>query len=407
MPSFAYTARDGSGAPLSGTLIAESVQQVTQMLRVDGKFPTSILSVADSGGAGASIKPSASGIRVSRADVIQIAQQLSIMVETGVTIADALDCIAQQAIKPNVKLLLADLSRTVQGGTDFSTALQKHPRSFPRLFIALIKASEKSGMLSKLLMRGTNYLRDEMEIIRRVKGALTYPSFMLAFAVSTTIFLLTFVLPKFTAIYASKAAALPVPTKILMAISDFLVAHYLVIGLSLVGLGVGGYFYIRTPGGRKSLDYLQLNVPLLGSMYRKLHLARSLRMVGTLASAGVNLIDCVNTARDLCGNSYFRKLWERVLDQIQVGKQLSDPLFDSPLVPRSIAQMISSGEKSGKLAFVLEQVAGFSEVELKEKITEMTRYIEPVMIMIMGLIIGGVALALLLPVFTISRVMAH
>jgi len=285
--------------------------------------------------------------------------------------------------------------------------LQKHPRSFPRLFVALIKASEKSGMLSKLLVRGTNYLRDEQEIIRKVKGALTYPSFMLAFATSTTIFLLAFVLPKFTSIYASKSAALPVPTKILMAISEFLIAHYLMIPAVVLGLIVFALYYSRTNGGARMLAYLQLNTPLLGGMYRKLHLARGLRMMGTMAGAGVHLIDCVNTARDLCGNAYFRALWESVLQQIQVGKQLSEPLFNSTLVPRSIAQMISSGEKSGKLAFVLEQVAGFAEVELKEKIAEMTRYIEPIMIMAMGLIIGGVALALLLPVFTISRVMSQ
>jgi type IV pilus assembly protein PilC len=145
----------------------------------------------------------------------------------------------------------------------------------------------------------------------------------------------------------------------------------------------------------------------MGGMFRKLHLSRGMRMIGTMAGAGVGLVDCVATANELCDNVYFRELWDNVSEQIQAGKQMSEPLSQSNLVPRPIAQMIHSGEKGGKLAFVMEQVAGFSEQELKDTITELTRYIEPIMIIVMGFIIGGVALALMLPIFTISRVVAR
>jgi type IV pilus assembly protein PilC len=145
----------------------------------------------------------------------------------------------------------------------------------------------------------------------------------------------------------------------------------------------------------------------MGAMFRKLHLSRGMRMIGTMANAGVSLMDCVETAKDLCGNSYYSDLWSAVLQQIQTGKQMSEPLAASPLVPRSVAQMVHAGEKGGKLAFVMEQVSGYAEQELKESITELTRYIEPAMIVVMGAIIGGVALALMLPIFTISRVVAH
>jgi type IV pilus assembly protein PilC len=283
----------------------------------------------------------------------------------------------------------------------------RHPRSFPRLFISLIKASEKSGMLSKLLNRAVAYMRDEQETLRRVKGALTYPSIMLAFAVTTTIFLLAFVLPKFTVIYASKKAALPVPTQVLMNVSDFIVGHYVGLIVGALATAFLTYTYLHTTGGARVWHYIQLRLPLLGKMFRKLHLARGLRMVGTMSGAGISLVDCVNTARDLTGNSYYRDLWTRVSDQIQTGKQLSEPLFQSPLVPRSVTQMLHSGEKGGKLAFVMEQVSTYAESELKEQIANLTRYIEPAMICVMGFIIGGVALALLLPIFTISRVMAN
>ncbi|HTL29112.1 MAG TPA: type II secretion system F family protein [Tepidisphaeraceae bacterium] len=405
MANFAYTARDGSGQSISGTLTADSISEVSLRLRNEGKYPISVHPVADDAEEG-EVQP-ISGLKISRNDVIQFSTQLAIMVETGVTIVEALDCIAAQCVKPRVKQLIEDLSMQVQGGSDFSMALTRHPRSFPRLYIALIKAAEKSGMLSKLLNRATAYLRDEQETLRRVKGALTYPGIMLAFAVSTTTFLLAFVLPKFTVIYASKGAALPLPTRILMAMSDTLVHNWMAVVTGVATAAVLGAFYFRSEGGARLWHFVQLRIPLMGAMYRKLHLSRGMRMIGTMAGAGVNLVDCVETAKDLSGNSYYRDLWQDVSDKIQTGKQLSEPLFANNLVPRSVAQMLHSGEKSGKLAFVMEQVSGYAEQELKEKIAELTRYIEPAMIVVMGFIIGGVALALMLPIFTISKVVAH
>jgi type IV pilus assembly protein PilC len=407
MPNFVFTARDSGGNACSGTISANSVSEVTQILRRDGKYPTSIEIAASDPATSASLGSSKKGIKIPRADVIQFSTQLATMVETGVTLSEALECIAAQAEKPRVKALLDDLLNTVRGGMDLSTALARHEASFPRLYVALIRASEKSGMMGKLLVRATTYLRDEQDTMRRVKGALTYPAVMLAFAVTTTIFLLAFVLPKFAAIYASKGAALPTPTRILMGLSDFIVDHRISLPVCIAIAVAGLYAYTITPGGTRALHWVQLHIPVLGKMFRKLHLARSMRMIGTMAGAGVPLTDCVNTANDLCGNVYFRELWSGVLEKIQTGRQLGESMSDSALVPRSVTQMIHSGEKAGKLAFVMDQVSLFAEQELKEQIADLTRYIEPAMIIVMGCIIGGVALALLLPIFTISRVVAH
>ncbi|MEZ0264378.1 MAG: type II secretion system F family protein [Phycisphaerae bacterium] len=410
MPAFVYTARDSAGLPSSGTLTADSQTHAQQLLRAEGKYPTSIRPAAEANAAEAQAAVTYDGeanVKISRADVIGISHQLAIMVETGVNLVDALDCIATQAEKPNVKKLVADLSTQVQSGKDLSSALARHPRSFPRLFVALIKAAEKSGMLAKLLNRAVVYLRDEADTVRKVKGALTYPGIMLAFAITTTIFLLAFVLPKFTAIYANKKGALPVPTKMLMAASDFLIANWPALLIGIVATVVGGMFYFKSEPGGRIWNAVQIRLPLLGSMFRKLNLARGLRMIGTMSGAGIPLVDCVETARDLTGNRYYRDLWTKVSDQIQAGKQLSEPLFQSALVPRSVSQMLHSGEKSGKLAHVMDQVSAYAEAELKEQISNLTRYIEPIMIVMMGLIIGGVAMALLLPIFTISRVMSQ
>jgi type IV pilus assembly protein PilC len=405
MTTFAYTARDASGRSVSGTLAAPSMGEVLQMLRAEGKYPVSVRP-ADLDTKGAAFLPSG-GIKIARADVIQVSTQLAIMLETGVTLNEALECIARQSEKPRVRMVMTDLCEQLQAGNSFSDSLSRHPRSFPTLYVALIRASEKSGMMARLLNRATAYLRDEQETIRKVKGALTYPAIMFAFAITTTTFLLAFVLPRFTAIYANKKAALPGPTRFLMALSDFLVNDWMLLVAAIATTIVAAFFYVRTNAGARLWHFVQLNVPLFGKLYRKLHLARGLRMCGTMAGAGVQLLECVKTAHDLCPNTYFRDLWQQAEEQIQAGKQLSEPLFASPLVPRSVAQMLYSGEKSGKLAMVMEQVSTYAELELKEQITNMTRYIEPLMIVVMGLIIGGVALALLLPIFTISKVLAQ
>jgi type II secretory pathway component PulF len=400
MPSFTYSARDQAGVALTGILVAESLAHAGQLIRAEGKYPTSIRPTGGVEGG----KLCAGALRMSRKDLIHVSTQLSIMIDTGVTLSESLECIASQSEKPNVKKIVQEVCHEVQAGSDFSSALQKHPRAFPRMFIALISASEKSGMMAKLLQRATNYLRDEHETVRRVRGALTYPAIMLGFALTTTTFLLAFVLPRFTAIYASKKAALPVPTLLLMSISNFLVNQWPLILLALGTVGMGLFFALRNPKGARAYHYILLHIPLLGPMFRKLHLSRGLRLVGTMAGGGVSLVDCVRTAHDLCDNSYFKDLWSDVLQQIQAGKQFSEPMFRNPLVPRSVSQMLHSAERSGKLAQVMEQVAGYTEEELKQTIAEMTRYIEPIMISIMGGIIGTVVLALLLPIFTISKV---
>jgi type IV pilus assembly protein PilC len=404
MPTFAYTARDHAGLPFNGTLVAQSAAEVTRNLRADGKYPTSVRladAVVDESGR---VK---GGLSMSRKELLHFSMQLAIMIETGVTLSEGLECLAAQALTPNVKRIVQDVTQQVQGGSDFSSALQRHPRAFPRIFVALMSASEKSGMMSKLLYRANAYLRDEYETVRRVRGALTYPIIMLLFALSTTTFLLAFVLPRFTAIYAAKKAALPAPTQILMAISDFLMHQWPYLIMAILTLSILTYVTLQTKRGARAFHYLQLHIPLLGGMFRQLHLSRGLRMVGTMAGAGVNLVDCVKTAHDLCANTYFRDLWDQVSQQIQAGKQLSEPMFKNTLVPRSISQMLHSAEKSGKLAGVMEQVAGHAEQELKEKIADLTKYIEPLLIAVMGFIIGGVAIALMLPIFTISRVLAH
>ncbi|MEM6562347.1 MAG: type II secretion system F family protein [Planctomycetota bacterium] len=345
--------------------------------------------------------------KLTRVELISVSHQLSIMLDAGVQLAEALDCVGAQMARPQAQAVLEDVSGRVASGSDLSAALGHHPASFPQLFIALIKASEKAGMLPLMLRRATAYLKNEREIVQKVRGALTYPSIMFSFAVLTTVFLLAFVLPRFTKIYAGKEAALPMPTKVLMGMSDFVVGHWL---LLLIGTAVAagvGWWWLGTEGGKRFWHVTQLRLPLLGPMFRDLHLSRGLRVVGTTAAAGVPLLECVGMARELTDNSRFQQLWDNTHDQIEQGTPFSSPLTSHPLVPAGVAEMVKAGEVGGKLGMVLEHIAESSEDQLKDRIAQLTRYIEPAMIVGMGALIGGVTMAMLLPVFQISRVMAQ
>ena len=350
-------------------------------------------------------RPAPGKPRLKRNDLIQLAAQLTVMLETGVTIVDALRSVAGQTDKPNVKAVVEDVAGFIEQGEEFSAALARHPRSFPRIFVALVRASEKSGMLPQMIERASGYLKDEAEILRKVKGALTYPGIMFAFACTTCVFMLTFVLPRFTGLYKGKEHLLPVPTKVLLGASGFITGHWMILVPSVL-IGVGGLVYwLRSPAGKVAWHNAQLRLPLLGPMFRKLHLSRGLRMIGTLAASGISLVECLDTARDVSGNGRYTELWQQSEQQIRSGVPFSDSLRGHPLVPGSITQMLHSGEAGGRLAEVTQRVAEHAEVELKETITELTRYIEPAMIVLMGAIIGGMTMAMLLPVFTVSRVM--
>jgi type IV pilus assembly protein PilC len=218
-------------------------------------------------------------------------------------------------------------------------------------------------------------------------------------------FLLFFVLPKFVAIFRNKGAALPLPTRILIAISDSGVHYWYVWVGALVAL-VAGVFALRmTQTGRRGIDYLKLKTPIVGPMFRRLYITRAMHTMGTLLNAGVPMLDMIGVVRNVTGNVFFQELWDSVNDSICQGAQLSEPMGASWLLPRSIPRMIYAGERSGHLTRVVQQIADFSEAEFDDAVQRVTQFIEPLMVTVIGVVIGGVAIALLLPIFTVGRVM--
>lgn len=407
MPEFDYRVREPSGDLGTGTITAESVADASRLLRADGWFVVQISPAAT-----AKAKKSADDATkkargsVSRPQIISFAHQLSVMVETGVPISEALHCIADQVDTENFHYIIKDVATQVEAGGELSRALAKYPKVFPPIMISLVRASEVSGTMGPMLERISCYLGKEYQTYKKIKGAMTYPAVMLAMVLTVTIGLLVWVLPRFATIFESKGAALPLPTRILMFVSDSLMVHwYLWVG-GIFAMALGMVLGMRTYRGRRVIDRVKLSTPIFGELFSKLYVTRATRTMGTMISAGVPVLDMIAIVKDVTRNALYEDLWSNVDDRLRQGSQLSDALFDSPLIPRSVAQMIYAGEKSGRLGRTMEKIADFTEEEFDEQIKTTTNLIEPTMVAIMGGIVGFVAIALLLPIFSVSSVVA-
>ncbi|MFA7237690.1 MAG: type II secretion system F family protein [Phycisphaeraceae bacterium] len=406
MTRFAYTARDARGQLINGLVQAMDVSEAGRQLRSEGKF---IVKLAEA--RGADIEPQAMTLderygRVRRDDVIYFVHQMSVMIETGVTLGEALESIADQTPNEHFKAIMQDVSEHVHGGQAFSEALARHSRIFPPLMISLVRASEASGTMGIMLERIGEYMTKERNTLKAVRGAMVYPCIMLFVAMGVTIFLLTFVLPRFGKIYTSRGAALPAPTQLLLSASHILTAYWYVWVACIAG-AIGFVLYARTRGwGRHAIDWLKLHLPVIGKLMNQLYVTRAMRTMGTMISAGVPMLDMIAITREVTTNHYFRLLWDTVDDRLRQGSQLSASLGDSRLIPPSVLRMIQSGEKAGRLGVVMDRIAVFTEHDFDESCKQTTQFIEPLMIAFMGSFVGFVAISLLLPIFSVGRVMA-
>ncbi|MDT8303137.1 MAG: type II secretion system F family protein [Sedimentisphaerales bacterium] len=350
--------------------------------------------------------------KVNQAELILFTTQLSVMLDSGVVLSDALDAIAEQSEHGTFKMVIMDVAETVKNGDNFSRALAEYPKIFNKMFISMVKASEASGRMADMLNVLSGYLNFESETRKRIKGALTYPFIMALMAVAATGTLMFFVLPRFMRIYESKGASLPKITQVVVGFSRF-IGDFQSMTIFLTGLiltSVGLYYFSGTLTGRRAIDFIKIRTPVLGTMFVDTIVTRSMRIMATMLNTGVNLLDSIAVIQGSCDNYYFRQLWVGVNDKIRDGYQLSESIMISPssyLMAPGIIQMLKAGEKSGKLGEVCDKISVFYEKKLEASIRNVMALIEPIMITILGCVIGTIAIALLLPVFRISNVIAH
>ena len=409
MAQFQFKVRDGGGTLDTGILQAPSLVEAQAILREEGKFIVDLFEHRKSdAGAKPDVTPDGlSKIKVKRQEVVTFAHQMAMMVETGVPISEALHCISEQCTDEKFKEVLEEIAERVTAGGEFSSALAHFPKTFPAVMVSLIKASEMSGTMGSMLDRISTYMTKELQTAKTIKSAMTYPAVMMCLVLGVTIFLLTWVLPSFAGIYANKGATLPMPTRILMALSDTLIGYWWAWIIGVAALVIGLFFGLRTESGVRVLDTVKLKAPILGTMFTKLYVTRATRTMGVMINAGVQVLDMVAIVRNVTGNVLYQDLWDDIDHRLRQGGQLSEGLFVSDLMPRSVTQMIYSGEKAGRLGPTMEKIAEFTEADFDAQVESTTQYIEPLMVGIMGGIVGFVAIALLLPIFSISQVVSH
>ena len=353
-----------------------------------------------------------SRLRIKTAELTLFTTQLSVMLDSGVVLSDALDAIAQQTRPGVCKLVVQNVADRIRGGESFSVAMAQYPKIFNSMYVSMVKASEASGNMAHMLEILSGYLNADAETRKQVKGAMIYPFVMLMMAVAATGSLMFFVLPRFTRIYESRGAALPKLTQALVSFSGMLgdiriMAPAVTV---MIALGVAFYFWRRTISGQKVLDWIIVHTPIFGTMFIDAVLTRSMRIMATMVNTGVSLLDALEVMKISCDNYYFRKLWDAADAKIRDGYQLSDSIMLAPhseLIAPGIIQMLRAGEKSGQIGKVCDKVSVFYEKKLQNSIRTATSLIEPLMITIMGAIIGTIAIALLLPVFKISSLIAQ
>jgi type IV pilus assembly protein PilC len=341
-----------------------------------------------------------------RKDILNFTNQLSVMVKAGIGIHEALENIGSQCENKKFKVIIMTIANDVTSGQSLSNAIARHPEVFSNLYINMISAAEVSGSLSSMLEKLAEYLDQEADTRSQVKSAMVYPIIIATMAVSVTIFLLTFVLPRFTAIFAGKEHLLPAPTKALMATSAFIRGYWYFIVPALGAAAWGFHFFIQTPPGRSWWDMVKLRLPLMRTLCRNLYITRSLHTMGVLMNAGVPILDTLMITSEISGNVHYKKMWRSVHESVKQGQKIAYNLTGSKFLPASVVQMMRSGEESGRLCEVLEDVTVFYSRELKAVIKTVTSMIEPIMICLMGVLVGFIAMSVILPIFKMSSLVS-
>jgi len=406
MPAYRYQVRSGNGQTTVGVLNAQSVAAAADNLRRQGAQVLSISPVPTSENRTAlmeRLKELNSG-KPTQKHVLDFTTQLAVMVRAGIGIRTALDGIAEQTTHYRFKQIILGLKYDVESGKQFSEALARHPKLFNPLYVNMVRASEMSGSFGKMLDRIAAYTSQQIETRKMVVGAMIYPGVIATMAVGVTIFLLTFVLPKFTGVFAGKEDALPWATTFLMNLSEFMRDQYMIIVGGLAAIIIGTVALLKTDPGAWWFDKCKLSIPIFKRMFRALYISRSLQTMGELINAGVPMLDTIAITGDISGNRLYKRMWRAVYSSVKQGRKITFQLQQSAMMPHAVVQMIGAGEESGKLGEVLDEISDYYAKQLRDAIKAVTGMIEPLMIVAMGSIVGFIAMAIILPIFKMSQI---
>ena len=341
--------------------------------------------------------------RIGSADRMLFTERLVLLLETGVALHDALRVLHEQTDKPRLKTIIGQVADDIVGGQRFSEALAKHPDLFPPTYINLIGASEAGGFLPEVLEQLVDMDEKQERLRSTIVSALSYPGFLIVFSILVVVFILMVVFPKFSVMFASIYSELPFTTKIFIAASEFLVKYGLVFGVAVLGLAGLMLASLRRPEGRAWLDRAKLRLPYIKDIFTKIYLVRLMRVMGISLERGVTVLDTLGACRNVIPNAEFQRFLGELEVQVTEGRGIAAGFRDSLLIPVSVKQMIDTGEATGSLGKVMGRVADFYERDLTRQLNRMAKMAEPVMLMVMGVLVGTIVTSIILPIFKMSR----
>jgi len=398
MPSFVYVARETQ----TGREIRSSVEAATEQAAVAALLNRSLLVVSIQEKVGK--KGRTGGGKVGLYDLVVFTRQLSTMIDAGLAIVQSLQALAEQTQNKVMRDVIKDICTRVEGGDSLSDALQKHPKAFNRLYVCMVSAGEKGGLLSEILGRLATYLENTSRLRKKVKSAMMYPTVVTIVAIGITIFLMVKVIPVFGDIYSGFGAALPAPTQYMINISHFFQKYVILIVLAMGGAVYAWLYFIKTPAGRWFWDSRRIRLPVFGSIAHKICLARFTRTLASLIRSGVPILEVLQIVSQTVGNVVMEKAIKECATDIERGEGIAAALSKHPVFPSMIVRMVTAGEQTGKIDNMLERISDFLDEEIENTLSGLTSLIEPILIVVLGVVIGSMVICMFLPIFKMSEI---
>lgn len=405
MATFTWEGTNAAGKKVKGKIEAANIQGVYNSLRTQKIVPDAKKIKEKGTGLDREIKIPGFQPKVKTKDLVVFTRQFATMIDAGLPIVQGIDVLGTNHHSPALKKVLLDIRDFVQNGGTLAEALARHPRAFDPLFVNMIAAGEAGGILDIILDRLANYMEKMDKLKRQVKTAMIYPAVVVGAALIVTSILLIFVIPTFAELFASFGSALPAPTQFVINLSDFLVNYGYIVFATLFGTSFIMKRFARTDRGKDILHPLFLKSPVFGDLIRKVSVARFCRTMGTMLSSGVPILDALVICAKTSGNRIVEREITKVRSSIMEGKNMSEPLLNSVIFPPMVTQMISVGESTGALDAMLAKVADFYDDEVENAVTGLKQLIEPIMILVLGVLVGGLVVAMYLPIFKLGSVM--
>jgi type IV pilus assembly protein PilC len=398
MAVFVYTGRTRGGQTITGEMEAPTRDAVVAKLRTQQVIATNVR------GKPRDITIPGFGGGVDEKEIVVFTRQFATMIDAGLPLVQCLEILASQQDNKVFKKALTEIRQSVEGGLTFAAALKQHPKIFSSLYANMVEAGEAGGILDTILNRLAQYMEKAMSLKKKVKSAMIYPSTIVSVALVVVIFLLVFVIPTFKAMFEGFGAALPLPTQIVLELSNIVRAYFL-IGLgAIAAMIVGIRMWYKTPSGKLAIDTLLLKTPVFGMLIRKVAVAKFTRTLGTLISSGVAILDGLDITARTAGNKVVEGAVLRTRASIAEGKTIADPLKESGVFPPMVVQMIAVGEQTGALDTMLAKIADFYDEEVDTAVGNLTALLEPMLMVFLGIVIGGVVIAMYMPIFKLVTV---